>query len=59
MVQLAELCVYVCVCVSCGATYRARNRFPEAHAEFMTEDVQQETFTSLHREDERELSVLQ
>ena len=47
--------VYLCWCKSLGATYRARNRFPEAHAELMTEDVQQEAFTSLQKEEEREL----
>lgn len=37
------------MCVLDKATYRARNRFPEAHTELMTEDVQQEAFTSLQR----------
>lgn len=34
-------------------TYRARNGFPKAHAELMTEDVQQEAFTFLQIKEER------
>lgn len=54
--QLAEL-AEVCVCV-CVSTYRARNRFSEAHAELMTEDVQQEAFTFLQRGEESALVAL-
>lgn len=43
--------------VSVRVTYRARDRLPEAHAELVTEDVQEEAFTSLQREEDGRLAA--
>lgn len=41
------------MCVEGGNTYRACNRFPKAHAELMTENIQKQAFTSLQTEKDK------